>query len=81
MRAIQAVASGSAAEEPSAALGGRTLRAYVNKLINTLNSDPDSGTCDAFIHAMQTVRDVYNTPWYDHSKDPTKGALNYVRMV
>ncbi len=26
---------------------------------------------------MMTVRDVYNTPWYDHSKEPTQGALYY----
>ncbi|HEY3443828.1 MAG TPA: RHS repeat-associated core domain-containing protein, partial [Paludibaculum sp.] len=46
-------------------------------VIQILNSSPDSGLCQGFIHAMQVARDVYNVPWYDHSQDPTHGALFY----
>ena len=46
-------------------------------VMEILNSSPDSGLCQGFIHAMQVARNVYNTPWYDHSQDPTQGALFY----
>jgi len=46
-------------------------------LVQILNSDPSGGLCKGFIDALKTTGAVYDVPWYDHSKDPTQGALFY----
>jgi hypothetical protein len=46
------------------------------KLVRTLNSDPDSGVCDAFIRSMQVSAEVYG----NRSQDPTRGALSYISL-